>query len=438
MSVINNLDYLSLLFSLTIVCAMKVGIQSYLSDSHLDAQIASSQRQLSLAISAIAEDRVAELPLNLCLVLDRSGSMSEKPLAMVKEAAIGIVEKLKPGDRISIVTFDHRAKTIIPNQLISNANSIAPIKQKIRLMVADGGTSIDEGMRLGIKEIAAYNQHCVSGLFLLTDGENEHGDNKRCLKLAALAAEYNITIDTLGFGEHWNQDVLEQISDSAQGTLAYIEKPDQAIVEFERLFARAQSVGLTNGCLTVELMPKVRLAELKPVAQVAPETIELPIQLEGNHFSVRLGDLMIECPRIILINFYINQLPPGRHKIAAVQLRYDDPGVSQENLHSDIVTIEVESQNPYQPQPSDLVQNHILTLAKYRQTQIAETKLQHGDRAGAATMLQTAAKTALQLGDKEGATVLQTNATRLQIGKDLSEGDRKKTRLASKTILKNQ
>lgn len=103
-----------------------------------------------------------------------------------------------------------------------------------------------------------------------------------------------------------------------------------------------------------------------------------------------------------------------------------------------MVAIEVDAQSQYRAQPNQLVQNHILTLAKYRQTQIAESKLKQGDRATAATMLQTAAKTALQLGDKQGATVLQANATRLQIGKDLSQGDRKKIRLASKTVLRNQ
>ena len=411
---------------------MRVGLQSYLSDINIDAQITNSQRQLSLAISAIPDNEGTELPLNLCLVLDRSGSMSEKPLEMVKEAAISILRKLKPEDRISVVSFDHRAKVIVPNQPVTD---IKPIEQKIRLMVADGGTAIDEGLRLGVKEVAAHNFHCVSRIFLLTDGENEHGDNNRCLKLAELSAEYNVTIDTLGFGEHWNQDVLEQISDSAQGTLSYIEQPSQAVAEFERLFTRAQAVGLTNSSLTVELMPKVRLAELKPVAQVAPETIELPIQLEGNYFTVRLGDLMMDRPRVILINLYINQLSSGKHKIAAVQLKYDDPSTDRENLHSDILTIELEAQDVYRAQPSDEVHNHILTLAKYRQTQIAESKLQDGDRTGAATMLQTAAKTALQLGDKAGATVLQSSATRLQIGKELSKGDRKKTRLVSKTIL---
>jgi len=414
---------------------MRVGLNSYLSDINIDATINNSQRQLSLAISAVPDEQASQLPLNLCLVIDRSGSMSDKPLEMVKKAAISIIEQLNPCDRISVIAFDHRAKVIVPNQAVTD---LEPIKQKIRLMVADGGTAIDEGLRLGLKEVAAHNQHCVSRIFLLTDGENEHGDNNRCLRLAELSAEYNVTIDTLGFGEHWNQDVLEQISDSAQGTLAYIEQPDQAVSEFERLFARAQSVGLTNSTLTVELMPKVRLSELKPVAQVAPETIELPIQLEGNYFTARLGDLMLDQPRVVLINLYINQLAPGSHKIAAVQLRYDDPGTNQENLHSDVLAIELESQDLYQAKPSNTVRNHILTLAKYRQTQIAESKLHNGDRTGAATMLQTAAKTALQLGDKQGATVLQTNATRLQIGKDLSQGDRKKTRLVSKTILRDK
>jgi Ca-activated chloride channel family protein len=52
-------------------------------------------------------------------------------------------------------------------------------------------------------------------------------------------------------------------------------------------------------------------------------------------------------------------------------------------------------------------------------------------------MLQTAAKTALQLGDTTGATVLQHSATVLQTQGELSETDKKKTRIASKTIIAN-
>ncbi|MFM7887448.1 MAG: hypothetical protein ACKPCM_12325, partial [Pseudanabaena sp.] len=99
------------------------------------------------------------------------------------------------------------------------------------------------------------------------------------------------------------------------------------------------------------------------------------------------------------------------------------------------VAIAADLVQDFNPQIDPQVQNYVLALAKYRQTQLAEQKLQEGDRNGAATMLQSAAKTALQMGDRNASTILQNNATRLQAETFLSEADRKKTRIASKTVL---
>jgi Ca-activated chloride channel family protein len=412
---------------------MNVSIQPILNDPNLDAAQGTMQRQLSIAVSALPDAARPHVPLNLCLILDHSGSMSGKPLDTVKQAAGELIDRLQPGDRISVVVFDHRAKVLIPNQDIDDPEKI---KRQINRLRTSGGTAIDEGLRLGIEELGKGKQERISQAFLLTDGENEHGDNIRCLKMARLAADYNLTLNALGFGDDWNQDVLEEIADAGSGALAYIEYPEQAIDEFSRLFTRMQSVGLTNAYLSVSLMPKVRLAELKPIAQVAPDTIELPVQQQGDQYLVRLGDLMTDTERVILANLYIGQLPEGKQAIAQIQVRYDDPAVGTENLYSEPVIVEANVVSQYQPSANPQVQQHILALAKYRQTQIAETKLQQGDRSGAATMLQTAAKTALQMGDKSAATVLQTSATRLQSGEELSEADRKKTRIVSKTVLK--
>lgn len=412
---------------------MEVNLHSALNDTNIDATKSSSQRQLAISISAMADELERNVPLNLCLILDHSGSMEGRPLETVKQAALQLVDKLKEGDRLSVVTFDHRAKVIVPNQII---NDPASIKREINKLRSSGGTAIDEGLKLAIGELDKGQKDAISQAFLLTDGENEHGDNDRCLKLAKLATDYNMTLNSLGFGDDWNQDVLEKIADAGGGTLAYIERPEQAIEEFGRLFNRIQSVGLTNSYLRLSLMPRVRLAELKPIAQVAPDTIELPVQKEGDRFVVRLGDLMKNVERVVLVNVYIGQLPEGKQAIAQLQIRYDDPAQSKENLLSEPVLVEANVLQKYHSTINSEVQNHILALAKYRQTQIAETKLQQGDRAGAATMLQTAAKTALQMGDTGAATVLQTSATRLQDGEELSEADRKKTRIVSKTILK--
>jgi len=348
---------------------MKVGLQPVLNDSHVDANQPSSQRQLSIAISAIADSQDQRLPLNLCLILDRSGSMYGNPLKTVKKAAVSLVEKLNNRDRISVVAFDHRPKVVVSNQTV---DKLSKVKRAIEQLEADGGTAIDEGLKVGIEEIAKGKKDTTSQIFLLTDGENEHGDNDRCLKLAQIASESNVTLSTLGFGEHWNQDVLEQLADTASGTLSYIEQPEQALDEFGRLFKRMESVGLTNAYLIVELMPNTRLAELKPMAQVAPDTIELPVQPEDGRFMVRLGDLMTE-ERVILANFYIGKLSPGTQQIASIQVRYDDPALGREGVLSEKMPIYAEVQPVYQPAPNEEVQKSILALAKYRQTQIAES-----------------------------------------------------------------
>ena len=412
---------------------MKVLLQPALNDANLDSNQPNSQRQVAISISALTQEIDRSVPLNLCLILDHSGSMKGQPLETVKTAANRLVDRLSPGDRLSVVVFDHRAMVLVPNQVIDNPDRI---KQQINRLSAEGGTAIDKGLQLGIEELAKGKKETISQAFLLTDGENEHGDNNRCLKFAELATGYNLTLNTLGFGDHWNQDILEQIADAGGGSLSYIQQPDQVVEEFGRLFNRIQAVGLTNAYLLFSLMPKVRLAELKPIAQVAPDTIDLPVQQEADgRFAVRLGDLMKEVKRVVLANLYVGQLPEGRQAIATLQVRYDDPDLNQTGLLTETIPVEANVLRQFQPAPNPQVQPHILALAKYRQTQLAEAKLQQGDRTGAATMLQTAAKTALQMGDKGAATVLQTSATRLQSGEDLTDADLKKTRIVSKTVL---
>lgn len=414
---------------------MKVNLQPSVNNTNVDASKSGSQRLVAISVSAVGETIDSKVPLNLCLILDHSGSMKGQPVENVKKAAWLLVDKLRDKDRLSIVVFNHRAEVLLSNQTVLDRDRI---KQQIGRLSANGGTSIDEGLRLGIEELAKGRKDTISHAFLLTDGENEHGDNNRCLRFAQLAADYNLTVNTLGFGNNWNQDILEKISDAGLGSLSHIEHPDQAMDKFNSLLTRMQTVGLTNAYLLFSLAPNVRLAEFKPVAQVAPDTIELPVHMEPDgRFGVRLGDLMKDVERVILTNIYLEQLPEGQQAIANVQVRYDDPSVDKTGLYSPNLSVYVNVERIYQENTSPKVQNYILALAKYRQTQLAEDRLQQGDRLGAATMLQTAAKTALQMGDANAATVLQTSATRLQAGEELSPGDRKKTKIVSKTVLQH-
>lgn len=413
---------------------MSVNLSCDFSDRHLDSSQNTSQRQLAITVAVDAETSFSDRYLNLCLVLDHSGSMGGQPLDTVKKAARDLIDQMSYKDYISVVGFDHKAKVVVESQTLTNPENV---KDKIQYLRASGGTSIDEGIKLALQELSKAKKNTISQAFVLTDGENEHGSNQRCLQFSQLAAEYGMTLHTLGFGDDWNQDVLEQIADAGGGAMAYIETPDQATYEFQRLLRRVQSVGLINAHLILKLAKNVRLAELKPIAQVQPDTIELEPEKNLDTYIVRLGDLMIGTDRTIIVNLYINHNSSDPNPFPAVtaQIRYDDPQSKQEGILSPAVSAELTLIQDFQPQVNAQVQTSILTLAKYRQTQLAETKLKDGDRTGAVTMLQSAAKTALQMGDQQAATVLQASATTLQSGTDLSEAERKQTRMVSKTVL---
>ncbi len=414
---------------------MRVNLSCRLSDSNLDARQGVNQRQIAFTVSSQPRQNGSDAPLNLCLILDHSGSMGGTPLNTVRQAAVSLIDQMEPTDYVSVIGFDHKASVIVPNQSAANRDDIC---KNINRLKASGGTCIDDAIKLSFQELNKARDGAVSQAFLLTDGENEHGNNERCVQFAQLAAEYNITLHTLGFGDNWNQDVLEKIADAGGGSMVYIPSPDAAMMAFGQLLHRAQSVGLTNAHLIIELGAGASLAAMKPIAQVAPETIELNYTMEGNAIVVRLGDLMDDTERVILANVYVandGANNSGEITIASVYIRYDDPAQLLTNQNSPLVPVMGRWVPTFTPQADPVVHTHVLALGKYRQTQLAEQKLQQGDSLGAATLLQSAAKTALQMGDQNAATVLQQNATRLQTGTMLSETERKKTRIVSKTVL---
>ena len=147
---------------------MSINLTYGLSDSQLDSHQGSSQRQLAIAISATA-DANSNAPLNLCLVLDHSGSMGGSPLDTVKRAAQDLLAQMSDRDRISVIGFDHKASVVVENQ---NVDRLESIKSKIQSLRASGGTCIDDGIKLGLQESSKGKNGTVSQIFVLTDGEN--------------------------------------------------------------------------------------------------------------------------------------------------------------------------------------------------------------------------------------------------------------------------
>ncbi len=62
---------------------------------------------------------VNRLPLNLALVIDRSGSMAGTKLDKAKEAAIFCIRNLTDGDRAAVVAYDDEVRVVSPSRALT-------------------------------------------------------------------------------------------------------------------------------------------------------------------------------------------------------------------------------------------------------------------------------------------------------------------------------
>lgn len=170
--------------------------------------------------------------LNLCIVLDRSGSMSGPKLETAKKSCVDIVGRLGADDKFSLIAFDSLASVVVnPNTPKSE------IEQNIKALQSGGSTNLSLGWYLGLLELQTHaTERHNSRLILLSDGQANQGETKRSV-LAAEASrsrELGITSSTIGIGKDFQEDLLDAIAKESGGRFWYIEKQDvQDIIDEE-------------------------------------------------------------------------------------------------------------------------------------------------------------------------------------------------------------
>src|ERR1700737_2081972 len=95
----------------------------------------------------------SRLPLNLGLVIDRSGSMyDERRLEFVIEAVRFLAENVAPEDKVAIVAFADRAKVIVGSDEIHDKGAVRSAIEDIDLLGIGGGTQVARGVRAPVEE----------------------------------------------------------------------------------------------------------------------------------------------------------------------------------------------------------------------------------------------------------------------------------------------
>jgi Ca-activated chloride channel homolog len=203
--------------------------------------------EISLTAAAQQNDK-PRIPLNLALVIDRSGSMHGDKLHFVKQAAAHVIDLLSAADRAAIVVYDNQVDTLMGSQFLTDKVK-REAKAKIRGIRSGGSTFLYGGWLAGCREAAeAISGPSFNRTLLLTDGLANVG--VRDAGAISLHAQElftrHISTSCFGVGRDYDEHMLESIANHGGGSFHFIETVNSIPLVFEREFDEIISVALRD------------------------------------------------------------------------------------------------------------------------------------------------------------------------------------------------
>ena len=152
------------------------------------------------------------------LIIDKSSSMEGRKMELARQAAVGVVDNLRPIDMVGVLIFDNSFQWAVP---MRRAEDRTLIKRLISGITPDGGTQIAPALAEAYHRILTSNA-TYKHIVLLTDGISEEGDS---MDLSREALAKHVTISTVGLGQDVNRAYLEKIAQTAGGKSYFLNEP---------------------------------------------------------------------------------------------------------------------------------------------------------------------------------------------------------------------
>jgi uncharacterized protein YegL len=375
--------------------------------------------------------QLPKLPLNLCLVIDRSSSMRGDRLNQVKEAAGKIIDQLGQDDYFSLVVFNDRADVVAAAQRVT---SKADLKQAVGRVEAAGGTEMATGMALALQEIQRpMLSRGISRMLLLTDGRT-YGDESRCVEIARRAQGRGIGITALGVGNEWNEDLLETMTARENSRAHYIASAQDIATVFADELKRMHSIFAQQVRIQLAARPGGMVRSLDRVRPfIAPVSIAEEADLR---WSGGLGDWPGSDVQAFLIEVVVPPLGVGDHPLLKINLRYDLPCANlREQSAEEIVRIAVRPADQVAYQVDSTVKYWLERLVAYRLQSSAWQDVEAGRIDEATRRLQMAGTRLFEAGEVALAQTVQEEATRLLRGGSASEEGRKRIKFGTRGLM---
>lgn len=263
--------------------------------------------------TAPADDK--RVPLNISLVLDRSGSMQGDKIAFVKKAAQFVIDNLAAEDHLSIVQYDDQIDVVSPSARVQNKQEL---KRRVGQIEARNMTNLSGGMLAGYEQVQSTQQaKFVNRVLLLSDGLANQGiiEPEKLREIAQQKfREHGVALSTFGVGADFNEVLMTNLSEYGGANYYFIESPDKIPSIFAQELQGLLAVVAQNARLDIRFPQDYFRCE---------KVYGFPAEIAPGQISVRFNDLFSEEKKAVLVKLEI-QRPIDRDIELSAELSYDN------------------------------------------------------------------------------------------------------------------
>jgi len=296
------------------------------------------QAEVRLHVTGAGDPTTERLPLDVMLVLDRSGSMSGTPLADAKTAAKGLVDQLNSSIDLAAVTSFATTATL--NRALTS--NFANVKSSIDGLSASGNTNIGDGVFVGQTELATNGAAppTVRVMVVLTDGvANRTHSGSSCastptapdactvdaINQAAAAKAAGTIVFTIGLNLGDYSAATQTVARNTLIAMAssadkYFESPTSAQLQgiFNSIADTITNIAGSNAVITDILPPDVQY--------IAGSATPAPTSVSGQTLTWNLG--IVSIAQTVDVTFHVTLSPAVTNQLVDV---YPDSRVDYTN-----------------------------------------------------------------------------------------------------------
>jgi Ca-activated chloride channel family protein len=267
---------------------------------------------VKIDLSAIAErPHFKRAPLNLAVVLDRSGSMTGAKIEKARQAAMGLVDQLAPGDVFSLVTYSDHAQVVVSAEEVKDKELL---KARIARIRPGGSTALYAGVALGADQLQErFSSRRINRVILLSDGlANVGPSSPRDLRLLGRRlSEQGIAVTTIGVGDDYNEDLMAGLAEASDANYYYVKDTEKLPEIFARELGELMTVAARS--IKIEIIcPK----GIRPLGLIGR-----PERFEGQKAALQLSQFSLGQERYVFLRCKVDDPTP---EVATVRVSYID------------------------------------------------------------------------------------------------------------------